>query len=235
MSPTTRAGGASWRLIKALKATGKQVVTILFNGRPLVLDEVLQYSDALLEAWHPGTMAGRATALLLSGQENPSGKLTQIFPRHAGQIPVAYNERRTFAKILPSDLPEGPQFPFGFGLSYTQFVYSDLTVSRETLGLSDNLEVTVRVKNMGKRAGREVVQLYIRDEVATVVPREKELRDFASVTLSPGEEQTVRFTLAPQAFMTLNNKMQRVIEPGTFVIMVGPNSEQVESKKVKMQ
>ena len=154
MAPTPRAGGASWRLIKALKATGKQVVTILFNGRPLVLDEVLQYSDALLEAWHPGTMAGRATALLLSGQENPSGKLTQIFPRHAGQIPVAYNERRTFAKILPSDLPEGPQFPFGFGLSYTQFVYSDLTVSRETLGLSDNLEVKVRGKNMGKRAGR---------------------------------------------------------------------------------
>lgn len=219
-------------LLKALKKTGKKVVTVLFNGRPLILDEVLKESDAVLEAWHPGTMGGKAIALLLSGKENPSGKLTQTFPRHSGQIPLAYNERRTFTRINPMDLPKGPQFPFGFGLSYTRFSYSDMKVSRENIRKGDSLEVSVRIKNTGKYSGREVVQLYIRDEVATIVPREKELRDFTSVTLAPGEEKTVHFTLPPEAFMTYNNRMQKVIEPGTFVIMTGTNSQEVSEKRI---
>lgn len=219
-------------LLKAVRKCGKKVVTVLFNGRPLVLEEVLEASDAVLEAWHPGTMGGKAVALLLSGKENPSGKLTQTFPRHSGQIPVAYNERRTFTKIEPGDLPEGPQFPFGFGLSYTQFEYSNLSVSRETLGIGDSLNVSVDIRNTGKRKGREVVQLYIRDNVATVVPREKMLRDFSSVTLMPGEQKTVNFTLPPEAFKIYNNKMQYVVEPGEFVIMVGPDSQRLSSRKV---
>lgn len=221
-------------LLKALKATGKKVVTILFNGRPLVLGDVLEESDAVLEAWHPGTMGGKAIALLLSGKENPSGKLTQTFPRHSGQIPLAYNERRTFTKIEPKDLPKGPLFPFGFGLSYTKFDYSDLRVDREEIGSGDSLKVSIQIKNTGKYSGREVVQLYIRDEVATIVPREKELRDFTSVTLAPGEQKTVHFTLPPKAFMNYNNKMQKVFEPGTFVIMAGANSKDLSTKKIKI-
>lgn len=221
-------------LLKALKKTGKKVVTILFNGRPLVLKEVLEESDAVLEAWHPGTMGGKAIALLLCGKENPSGKLTQTFPRHSGQIPLAYNERRTFTKIVPMDLPKGPQFPFGFGLSYTRFSYSDLKVNREEIGTEDSLRVSINIRNTGKYSGREVVQLYIRDEVATVVPREKELRDFTSVTLTPGEEKTVHFTLPPEAFMNYNNEMKKVTEPGTFVIMAGPNSQELSTKRIKI-
>lgn len=219
-------------LLKSLKETGKKVVTVLFNGRPLILEEVLEESDAVLEAWYPGTMGGKAIALLLSGKENPSGKLTQTFPRHSGQIPLAYNERRTFAKIEPMDLAEGPQFPFGFGLSYTQFDYSDLKVSNDEIHVGDSLKVSVNVKNTGKCIGREVVQLYIRDEVATIIPREKELRDFTSVTLVPGEQQTVHFTLPPTAFMVYDRKMEKVIEPGVVVIMVGANSRDLSSRKV---
>ena len=219
-------------LLKSLKETGKKVVTVLFNGRPLVLEEVLEESDAVLEAWYPGTMGGKAIALLLSGKENPSGKLTQTFPRHSGQIPLAYNERRTFAKIEPMDLAEGPQFPFGFGLSYAQFDYSDLRVSNDEIHIGDSLKVSVNVKNTGKCTGREVVQLYIRDEVATIIPREKELRDFTSVTLAPGEQQTVHFTLPPTAFMVYDRKMEKVIEPGVVAIMVGANSRDLSSRKI---
>lgn len=221
-------------LLKALKKTGKKIVTVLFNGRPLALTNILNESDAILEAWHPGTMGGKAVALLLSGQENPSGKLTQTFPRHCGQVPLAYNERRTFQKIEPWDLGRGPLFPFGFGLSYTKYEYSDLKVNTDQLKSGESLKVSVNVKNVGDRAGREVVQLYIRDEVATIVPREKELRDFASVTLNPGEQKTVEFTLTPEAFMILNNKMQKATEPGSFLIMVGTNSQKLSSKKINI-
>lgn len=221
-------------LLKAVKKTGKSVVVVLFNGRPLVLDEVLECSDAVLEAWYPGTMGGKAVALLLSGKEVPSGKLTQTFPRHSGQIPLAYNERRTFGKVYPADLPQGPLFPFGFGLSYTHYAYSDLKLNRDVLKPGESLEVSIRVKNTGKYAGREVVQLYIRDEVASIVPREKELREFASVVLNPGEEQEVKFTLPPEAFAIYNNKMKRVTEPGVFQIMVGTNSEMVQKKAVRV-
>lgn len=221
-------------LLKALKKTGKKIVTVLFNGRPLALTNILNESDAILEAWHPGTMGGKAVALLLSGQENPSGKLTQTFPRHCGQVPLAYNERRTFQKIEPWDLGKGPLFPFGFGLSYTQYEYSDLKVSNNEIKAGESLKISVKIKNTGKRKGREVVQLYIRDKVATIVPREKELRDFTSIVLNPGEEQTVEFTLAPEAFMTFNNKMKEVIEPGDFLIMVGENSQKFLSQEVKI-
>lgn len=219
-------------LLKALKKTGKKVVTVVFNGRPLALDEVLANSDAVLEAWYPGTMGGEAVALLLSGKENPSGKLTQTFPRHCGQIPLSYNERRTFATVRPADIPEGPQFPFGFGLSYTSYIYSDLQIGQDEIKAGEPLQVSVKVKNAGKYAGREVVQLYIRDEVATVVPREKELRDFCSVLLAPGEEKVIRFTLPAEAFKVYNNKMEKVFEPGTFQIMVGTNSKELQRKKV---
>lgn len=219
-------------LLKQLRNTGKQVVTVLFNGRPLVLNEVLEHSDALLEAWYPGTMGGKAVASVLCGEVNPSGKLTQTFPRHSGQVPITYNFRRTFYYVHHTDIPEGPQFPFGFGLSYSKYEYSDLKAEKDSLKLEEPVIVTLKIKNVGKRTGREVVQLYVRDEVASIIPRERELKGFQMVELAAGEEKVVRFELSPAAFMLLDAQMQEVLEPGVFRIMVGPNSADTQSVKV---
>lgn len=212
------------KLLKSLKATGKPVVAVLFNGRPLVVNDILENCDALLEAWYPGTMGGEAVAALLTGKEVPSGKLTQTFPRHAGQVPTAYNFRRTFVKVEHADLPSGPQFPFGYGLSYTTFKYSKPSTDRTEYTEGDRVRVKLSVTNTGKVKAREIVQLYIRDEVATVIPREKELKGFRSVVLHPGETKEIVFDLPDEAFKVYNNRMQKVLEPGKFKIMTGSNS-----------
>lgn len=220
------------KLLKALKTTGKPVVVVLFNGRPLALTEVLENCDALLEAWYPGSMGGKAVAALLTGIENPSGKLSQTFPRHAGQIPISYNARRTFQEIHHSDIPKGPLFPFGFGLSYTQYEYSVPRVDKNEYSRGEIVTVKVNVKNTGSVAGREIVQLYVRDEVATVIPREKELKRFVSVNLQPGEEKEITFDIPSADFSIYNNKMEKVLEPGCFVIGVGPDSENLRHTKI---
>lgn len=220
------------RLLKALKTTGKKIIVVLFNGRPLVLDEVIKNCDALLEAWYPGTMGGKAVAALLTGIENPSGKLSQTFPRHAGQIPIVYNARRTFYTVHHADIPQGALFPFGFGLSYTQYKYSSLVTDKTKYRRGDSVTVRIKIKNTGSVAGREIVQLYIRDEVATVIPREKELKRFASIHLQPGEEKEIRFTIPSADFSIYNNKMEKVLEPGSFTIGIGPNSSELNQTKV---
>lgn len=220
------------RLLKALKTTGKKIIVVLFNGRPLVLDEVLKNCDALLEAWYPGTMGGKAVAALLTGIENPSGKLSQTFPRHAGQIPIVYNARRTFYTVHHTDIPQGALFPFGFGLSYTQYKYSSPVTDKTEYRRGDSVTVRIKIKNTGSVAGREIVQLYIRDEVATVIPREKELKRFASIHLQPGEEKEIRFTIPSADFSIYNNKMEKVLEPGSFTIGIGPNSSELNQTKV---
>ena len=220
------------RLLKALKTTGKKIIVVLFNGRPLVLDEVLKNCDALLEAWYPGTMGGKAVAALLTGIENPSGKLSQTFPRHAGQIPIVYNARRTFYTVHLADMPQGTLFPFGFGLSYTQYKYSSPVTDKTEYRRGDSVTVRIKIKNTGSVAGREIVQLYIRDEVATVIPREKELKRFASIHLQPGEEKEIRFTIPSADFSIYNNKMEKVLEPGSFTIGIGPNSSELNQTKV---
>jgi len=220
------------RLLKALKTTGKKIIVVLFNGRPLVLDEVLKNCDALLEAWYPGTMGGKAVAALLTGIENPSGKLSQTFPRHAGQIPIVYNARRTFYTVHHADIPQGTLFPFGSGLSYTQYKYSSPVTDKTEYRRGDSVTVRIKIKNTGSVAGREIVQLYIRDEVATVIPREKELKRFASIHLQPGEEKEIRFTIPSADFSIYNNKMEKVLEPGSFTIGIGPNSSELNQTKV---
>lgn len=220
------------RLLKALKTTGKKIIVVLFNGRPLVLDEVLKNCDALLEAWYPGTMGGKAVAALLTGIENPSGKLSQTFPRHTGQIPIVYNARRTFYTVHHADIPQGALFPFGFGLSYTQYKYSSPVTDKTEYRRGDSVTVRIKIKNTGSVAGREIVQLYIRDEVATVIPREKELKRFASIHLQPGEEKEIRFTIPSADFSIYNNKMEKVLEPGSFTIGIGPNSSELNQTKV---
>lgn len=220
------------RLLKALKTTGKKIIVVLFNGRPLVLDEVIKNCDALLEAWYPGTMGGKAVAALLTGIENPSGKLSQTFPRHAGQIPIVYNARRTFYTVHHADIPQGALFPFGFGLSYTQYKYSSPVTDKTEYRRGDSVTVRIKIKNTGSVAGREIVQLYIRDEVATVIPKEKELKRFASIHLQPGEEKEIRFTIPSADFSIYNNKMEKVLEPGSFTIGIGPNSSELNQTKV---
>ena len=220
------------RLLKALKTTGKKIIVVLFNGRPLVLDEVIKNCDALLEAWYPGTMGGKAVAALLTGIENPSGKLSQTFPRHAGQIPIVYNARRTFYTVHHADIPQGALFPFGFGLSYTQYKYSSPVTDKTEYRRGDSVTVRIKIKNTGSVAGREIVQLYIRDEVATVIPKEKELKRFASIHLQPSEEKEIRFTIPFADFSIYNNKMEKVLEPGSFTIGIGPNSSELNQTKV---
>lgn len=220
------------RLLKALKTTGKKIIVVLFNGRPLVLDEVIKNCDALLEAWYPGTMGGKAVAALLTGIENPSGKLSQTFPRHAGQIPIVYNARRTFYTVHHADIPQGALFPFGFGLSYTQYKYSSPVTDKTEYRRGDSVTVRIKIKNTGSVAGREIVQLYIRDEVATVIPREKELKRFASIHLQPGEEKEICFTIPSTDFSIYNNKMEKLLEPGSFTIGIGPNSSELNQTKV---
>lgn len=174
-------------------------------------------------------------AWILYGDHNPSGKLVQTFPRHVGQIPSCYNGRRTFYGIDHCDVEKGPQFPFGYGLSYTQFTYSDPKVNKTDLSGNEPLQVSIRVKNTGKYAGREVVQLYIRDLVAQVVPREKELKGFSGIELQPGEEKEVHFTLTPDDLKYYDPEMNSVFEPGQFKIMVGTNSADTKEVLIRYQ
>ncbi|MCD7936941.1 MAG: beta-glucosidase BglX [Tannerellaceae bacterium] len=242
--------GAQAELVDAMKATGKPLVTIIMAGRPLTMGKQLAQSDALLYAWHPGTMGGPALAGMLWGETAPSGKLPVTFPAHVGQIPLYYNQERigrpaNRKELLLDQIPQearqsslgntsyyldagfDPLFVFGYGLSYTTFTYSGLTLSREELSPEETLKVSVTLVNTGSREGTEVVQLYISDLYASVATPEKELKDFCRVTLKPGESRMVEFELPVENLSLWNIDMQRVIEPGKFDLMIGGNSRDV--------
>jgi beta-glucosidase len=213
-------------LVEAMLQTGKPVIALLINGRPLAMRLVAERVPAVLEAWYPGQEGGTAIGEVLFGDVNPGGKLAVTFPRQSGQLPVYYNRRPTsFRSYL--DLTREPLWTFGFGLSYTTFRLEDLRVASPTIGPGGRTDVTVRVANSGSRAGDEVVQLYIRDQVSSVTRPVKELRGFARVTLKPGESQNVRFTLGPEELSLIDRRMQRVVEPGRFDIMVGTSASPV--------
>lgn len=205
--------------LRTLKRAGKKIVSVVFAGRPVLLNEVVWLSDAVLFAWYPGAMGGEALAEILSGEVNPSGKLAQHIPLDVGQIPLSYREKRTFIACGYADLPARPLFPFGFGLSYTTFSYSKPEVNEENEGAC--VAVKVAVTNTGTRTGREVVELYLRDEVASVLPRERTLREFTSVELRPGETRTVAFRLPRAAFAIYDANLASVVEPGDFTVFVG--------------
>jgi len=207
-------------LVEAMLQTGRPVIALLINGRPLAMPLVAERVPAVLEAWYPGQEGGTAIGEVLFGDVNPGGKLAVTFPRQSGQLPVYYNRRPTsFRNYL--DLTREPLWAFGFGLSYTTFRLEALRVGSPTIGPGGRTDVTVRVTNSGSRAGDEVVQLYIRDQVSSVTRPVKELRGFARVTLKPGESQNVSFTLGPDELSLIDRRMQRVVEPGRFDIMVG--------------
>lgn len=221
--------------LRALKRVGKRVISVVFAGRPFLMNEIVWLSDAVLLVWYPGAMGGEAITEILAGETNPSGKLAQHIPLHTGQIPLTYREKRTFIPCSYADIPSTPLFPFGFGLSYTTFAYAKPTVGKPTYKIGEPVEVSVRVTNTGKMRGREVVQLYVRDDFASVLPRERELREFTSVWLDPGESKDIVFTLTDDAFALYDKELKRVVEPGTFTIYVGPDSTTANSVTVSLE
>ncbi|MEI2664733.1 beta-glucosidase BglX [Rossellomorea sp. LJF3] len=232
---------AQLQLIGHLKSLDKPMVAVLFNGRPLDLHGVLDETDAVLEAWYPGTEGGNAIADLLYGDVNPSGRLTMSFPYHVGQVPVYYNhfntgrpqgapdaQERYVSHYL--DIPNDPLLPFGFGLSYTTFTYSGVTLSRETMSEADSLDISIQVKNDGTVAGEEVVQLYIRDHSGEVIRPVKELKDFKKISLKPGETTNVTFTISEEQLRYHHSDLQYKSDPGTFIAFIGRNSKDVTEK-----
>jgi beta-glucosidase len=229
-------------LLKALLATGKPVVLVLFTGRPLTIKWENDKVPAILNVWFGGTEAGHAIADVLFGDVNPSGKLTTTWPQNVGQIPLYYNHMNTgrplegpwFQKFRSNylDVTNDPVYPFGYGLSYTHFSYSDLTLSRTSLKGAQRLTATVTVTNDGNRAGKEVVQLYIRQLVGSITRPVKELKGFQKIELKTGETRKVSFTITPEDLKFYNNDLKYDWEAGDFVIMVGGNSRDVLSAKI---
>jgi beta-glucosidase len=215
--------GQQNELADALFALGKPVVVVLINGRPLSAVNVAAKANALVEAWYLGQEGGTALADALFGDVNPGGKLPVTIARSVGQLPVFYNAKPSARRGYLFDTTE-PLFPFGWGLSYTMFTIAAPRVSPAEIRKDDTATISVEVRNTGQRAGDEVVQLYVHDKVSSVTRPTKELKGFQRVTLAPGERKTLTFTLGPEALRFWNADMQRVVEPGEFDVLVGPNS-----------
>jgi beta-glucosidase len=220
-------------LVKAVLETGKPTVVFLINGRPLSINYIAENVPAILEGWYLGQEGGTAVAEVLFGDYNPGGRLPITFPRSAGQLPAYYNHKPSARQGYLFANKE-PLFAFGYGLSYTTFKYDKLRLSQPTIGTSGRTSALVEVTNTGKRAGDEVVQLYIRDLVSSVTRPVKELRGFQRVHLEPGQTKTVEFALGPEALALWNEDMNRVVEPGAFDVMVGPNSVDLTSVRLEV-
>ena len=232
--------GRQEQLLEALYATGKPVVLVLITGQPLTINWADRYVPAILEAGFPGPSGGKAIAEALFGDYNPGGRLSITYPKTVGQIEFNF----PFKPGSQADQPNGkdpngggktrvngPLYPFGFGLSYTNFEYSNLLVSPETQAINGNVEVSVDVRNSGKVKGDEVVQLYIKDVLSSVTTYESELRGFERIGLLPGEKKTVKFTISPDDLKLYNKNMDWVVEPGKFEVLIGSSSTDIKLKK----
>ena len=219
-------------LVKAVVETGKPVVVLLIHSAPLSINYIAENVPAILDGFYLGQETGVAVADVLFGDANPAGKLAVSVPRTVGQLPIYYNHKPT-AKRGYLYTSKEPLFPFGFGLSFTTFEYSDLKIASPQIGPNGSTDVSITVKNTGSRAGDEIVQLYIRDLVSSVTRPVLELKDFQRISLKPGESKTIRFTITPDKLSFLDMNMNRVVEPGAFEIMVGPSS--VKHQKVKLE
>lgn len=227
--------GRQEKLLEALQATGRPVVLVLINGQPLTINWANRYIPAILEAWFPNSYGGQAIAETLFGDNNPGGKLTITFPKTTGEIEWNFpykpgsqpsgNKRENRTSVF------GPIYPFGYGLSYTSFEYSNLTVTPEEQRPQGDISVSVDVTNTGSRKGDEIVQLYVHDEVSSVTIYEEQLRGFERVTLAPGEKKTVTFTLHPDDLSLLDKNMVWRVEPGKFEVLIGSSSADIKAKK----
>jgi beta-glucosidase len=230
--------GRQFELIQALYATGKPVVLVLINGQPLTINWENKYLPAILEAWFPSTAAGEVIAETLFGDYNPGGKLSVTFPKSVGQIPFNFpfksgsqaGQEGKGPNGSGSTRVSGALYPFGYGLSYTTFEYSDLEVSPKLLKPQADINVSFKVKNTGKRAGDEVVQLYVKDMVSSVTTYESILRGFDRIHLKPNEEKTVQFTLHPEDLEILDINMNWTVEPGNFEVLIGSSSQDIKLK-----
>jgi beta-glucosidase len=218
--------GYQEELLEALQATGKPLVLVLSNGRPLSVYWAAHHVPAIVELWFPGEAAGTALSDVLLGDYNPSGRLPVTVPKSVGQIPFNFPTHPGAQGRDPGQV-SGPLYPFGFGLSYTKFSYANLKITPERVTADKAITVAVDVTNSGARAGDEVVQLYLRDDYSSVTTWEKELRGFARVSLAPGETKTVHFELTPEQLQLYNRDGKWVVEPGRFTIMIGASSEDV--------
>jgi beta-glucosidase len=220
--------GRQEELVKAVLKTGKPVIVLLINGRPISANYVAENVPALLEGWYSGQETGTAVADILFGKVNPSGKLSITFPKNVGQLPAYYSKKPSRNRnYVNSDMT--PLFPFGFGLSYTSFEYGKPEISKSQIHNGENVKASVIVKNNGKYKGDEIIQLYIRDKVSSVTRPVMELKDFARITLNPGESRKVEFTITPEKLQFYNRDMKRVVEPGEFEVFIGPDSDKVTS------
>lgn len=229
-------------LLKALKKTKKPIVLVLMNGRPLTLEWEDENMDAILETWFAGTNAGPAIVDVLFGDANPSGKITMSFPRNVGQIPVYYNSKNTGRPLDPNqkytskylDVPNDPLYPFGYGLSYTSFTYSGVSLDKKSIKPGQTIEASVTLSNTGKYDGDEVVQLYIQDVVGSVTRPVKELKGFQKVSLKAGESRAVTFTINNEDLMFYNSNLKYGSETGDFRVYIGSNSRDVKMATFKL-
>ena len=231
--------GRQLKLLQALYATGKPLVMVMINGQPLTINWENRYLPAILEAWFPGPQSGRVVAETLFGDNNPGGKLTITFPKTVGQIEYNFPFKPASQAGQASSgnngygktSVNGALYPFGFGMSYTTFEYSNLTIDKETYSSKTDIQVSVNIRNSGKRKGDEVVQLYLKDEVSSVTTYDYDLRGFERVSLEPGETKTVNFTLHPGDLALLDKNMKWIVEPGKFKIMIGASSTDIKLTK----
>ncbi|GIN57237.1 beta-glucosidase [Lederbergia ruris] len=222
-------GGVQEQLVKEIAATGKPIVTVLIQGRPHAITDIVDDCDAILCGWYPGQEGGQALAEIIFGEVNPSGKLPVSLPRSSSQLPVYYNQKDQGRELQYIDSPGTPLFSFGYGLSYTQYEYSNLQISPVDITLKQvnegtPIEVQIDVKNIGQLAGAEVVQLYIKDMEASITRRVKELKGFQKIWLEPNEQKTVTLQLSKEELAIWNPEMKFVVEPGNIKIMVGNDS-----------
>lgn len=229
--------GVQEKLIKAIKATGKPMVVMIMAGRPLIFPWAAGHANAILYTWWLGSEAGNAMADVLFGDYNPSAKLPMSFPRAEGQIPIYYSAKTTGRPVVDKnnlvyksayiDMPNSPQFAFGYGLSYTSFSITDLKLSNKQMAPNGEIRVTCTLTNTGKYAGAEVVQLYIHELFASVTRPVKELKDFEKIFLQPGESKELNFTINKEKLSFYNQKLQWVAEPGNFEVMIGNSSDHI--------
>lgn len=227
--------GVQLDMIKKIHELGKPVVVVLMNGRPLTIEWIGENIPAVVESWFLGTQTGNAIADVLFGDFNPCGKLPVSFPRYVGQIPVNYNFKSTGRPYNGDqkftsryiDYSNYPLYPFGYGLSYTEFRYSSLVLDKTKIGKNENIKASIDVANTGRITGKEVVQLYIRDLFSSVTRPVKELRGFQKIELKPGETKKVEFTITPEMLSFLDINLDKTIEPGEFHVMIGGNSEEL--------
>ncbi|RUT71201.1 glycosyl hydrolase [Flavobacterium cupreum] len=232
--------GVQEDLVKAIQATGKPVIVLVNAGRPLIFNWTADNVPAIVYTWWLGTEAGNAIADVLFGDYNPSGKLPMTFPREVGQIPIYYNHFSTGRPPADEnskgyvssyiDLKNSPKFPFGYGLSYTKFNYSDLKLSSTKIKSNETIKVSFQLSNTGKMAGEEVVQLYLKDKFGSVVRPVLELKDFQKVKLNAGESKTIEFTIDKEKLSFYNDKLEWIAEPGDFEVMIGASSADIKLK-----